>query len=274
MLFVDDIVKIIKIGIVSGCIKNEKTYFNPILLGNPEIGKTTILTNFNFHKLKQVFPFTDLTKTKIEKFLKDMQNPHPIKYIIIPDFTMLMSHSKSVEKGLIGILNAGIEEGLREITMHHGGSNIETVCFKEPLRFGMATSATKQFIGDRRRISKWHSIGFWSRLTPISFSYTKEQAREIRDYIAGGHDVEEIPEEIKVKPSNIECKKKYVKKFDSHIDRLADAALLYGFRYTKQFRIMLKSAALIRGSKKVSESDVKEVMKLTRWINLEYNTVI
>lgn len=274
MLFVDNIIEIVKLGIASSYLKNEKTYLNLILLANPEAGKSSILLNFNFNKLKNVFVFSDLTKTKVEDFLKKLNNPHQnLKYIIIPDLTRLFSHRKDTQRGLLGLLNSGLEEGIYDITTYYSTSLQETKRFEKPLRFGIATSMTRQMISDRRRTRYWYSIGFLSRFLPVSFRYSKEQIKKIREYIASGKDLSNEPEILKLKPASIKCNPKYVLKLDPYIDKLAEASVLYGFRYTRQFRIMLKASALLRNSDKVCNKDVKHVEKLLHWINLDYNMV-
>jgi len=273
MLFVDSIIKLVKLGIASSYLKDEKRKLNLILLGNPEVGKSTILLNFNFNKLKGVFVFTDLTKSTLEKFLKEMNNPkETVRYIIVPDFTILKSHQKEVEKGIIGILNSGVEDGLREITLHYG-SVPETKPFEKPIFFGVATSMTRKFLEDRRRTGYWYSVGFLSRFIPISFSYSKEQIKAIRRYIAESKDLLEKPEELRLKEKVVKCSGKYVLMLEPYVDKLASASYTYGFRYTKQFRLMLKANALLRGSTRVGLKDVKDVEKLLKWVNLDYNQV-
>jgi len=265
MLFVKNITKIVKLGIASSFIRNEEPV-SVILLGNPEIGKSSILLRFNTPK--NVFFLTDLTKSKLENLIKEFQN---IRYLIIPDFIKIISHSKSTVSNLISLLNACIEEGVREITQYFGGSVHQTTPFKKPIKFGLATAMTRDSLEDRRR--NWHRIGFFSRLMPVSFRYTKEQAKKIREYIYAGKDLFEKKEKLRLKPTTITCSKKYPAMFEEYIDQFADANRLYGFRLSKQIRGLLKANALLRGSRRVTIRDVKEVKKLLKWINLEYNYV-
>lgn len=276
MLFVDKIIKIVKLGIASAYIKNEKTRLNIILLANPEAGKTSMLLNFDLKKLKHVFAFSDLTRSKLEKFIKELNNPREsmIRYIIVPDFTRLISHSKDTQRGLIGLLNSALEEGVMEVTSYFGSGMSDTKPFNHPVRLGVATSATRTFISDRRRTSFWHSIGFMSRMLPISFSYTKEQVVVIRKHIADGKDLFDEPEIMRLKDMKVSCKGKFVAEFGDYIEKLAEASSLLGFRYTKEFRIMLKANALLRGSSNVTKRDVKDLMPLMKYINLDYNKVV
>jgi len=276
MLFVDDIVKIVRLGIASSYLKDEKNYLNLMLLSYPEAGKSSILLHFRFDKLKSVFTFTDLTKTKLEKLLKDFTgNPHKIKYVIVPDFTRLKSHGRETEKGIIGLLNSGIEEGIREITSYYGGSMHETIPFKEPVFFGMASSMTRYYSEDRRRTKYWVGIGFLSRFLPVSFTYSKEQIKKIREYIQVGNDLFDEPEKLKLKEMCVECPQELISQLDPYVDKLLNEAYaMFGFRYTRQFRLMLKANALLRESNLVEQQDLDEVKKLMRYINLDYNEVI
>jgi hypothetical protein len=275
MLFVEDIIKIVKLGIASSYLKGERNYLNIMLLADPEAGKTSMLLCFNFDKLKNVFTMTDPTKSTLQKFIKELTgNPHILKYIIIPDFTRIKSHGKSTEKGIIGLLNSGIEEGLREITTHITGGLSDVKVFDEPRFFGMATSMTRQFMGDRRVTKQWYSLGFLSRFIPVSYSYTDEQKAKVREYLAEGRDLFNEVEILRLSEKRVGCKSVYVSKLNPYIDKLIEASHLYGFRYTKQFRIMLKANALLRGETDVDDVDVEEVKRLMRYINLDYSTLV
>jgi hypothetical protein len=200
-----------------------------------------------------------------------MNNPkEELRYIILPDLISVFSHTGNTRKALIGFLNTGIEEGLREVNTYISGL-VDTKSFKEPVRFGLATGVTKQILFQKARVKYWYNIGFMSRLLPVSYSYTDKQIKEIREHIASSKEIFTKKEVLKLKPKSIECDKDYVLHFEPYINKLAIAQMLYGFRYTRQFRIMLKANALLRGSDRVTDKDVEEVEKLMKWINLDFN---
>jgi hypothetical protein len=269
MLFVDNIRKIVKLGIASSYLKDEETYLNILLVANPEAGKTSILLSFDFSKLKNVYTFTDMTKSSIQTFIKKLNNPkEELKYVILPDLVSVFSHGKDTRRALVGLLNVAIEEGVREVSTYISGL-VDIKSLKEPVKFGLATGVTKQVLLNMARY--WRGIGFISRLLPVSYDYTKEQIEEIREYIASSKEIFTKKEVLKLKPKSVECDKDYVLHFEPYINKLSIAQMLYGFRYTRQFRIMLKANALLRGSDKVTDKDVEEVERLMKWVNLDFN---
>jgi len=265
MLFVNCIRDIVRLGIASAYVKNDEPV-SIILLGNPESGKSSILLSFVMPK--EVCVLTDATKTKLENYLLKISN---FRYLVIPDFIKVVSRNRSTRANLISFLNAGIEEGIHDVTEYFGGSIQKTTEFKDPLRFGLATSMTRSSIEDRRK--EWYRIGFFSRLLPVSFSYTKEQQKKIREYIHAGKDLYEEKEKLRLKTRNIKCNKKFSMHFEPFIEKYADANKLYGFRITHQFRCLLKASALLRGSSHVTKKDVDVVSRSLKWINLDYNQV-
>jgi hypothetical protein len=274
MLFVEAIRKITKLAIASAYLEDEKQRLNIILLGNPESGKSSILLSFKYPAGVKVL--TDVTRAKLAKILKDIKDPEKdLKYMIIPDLTVVRGHSKTVEKGIISFLNACIEEGVYDVTQYLGSGFTDITEFKKPIRFGIATSLTRQIMEDRRRQGFWYSTGFLSRFLPVSYSYTEDQIKKIREYIAGGLELDGDLEKIVVKgkPKRVVCDIDDVLYYGKYIDKLAAASMTYGFRYTRHFRLMLKAHAMLRGSNKVEAVDVKEVEKLLKWVNLDYNPV-
>jgi hypothetical protein len=274
MLFVEAIKEIAKLAIASAYLEDEKQRLNIILLGNPESGKSSILLSFKYPPGVKVL--TDVTRAKLVQILKDIKDPEKdLRYMIIPDLTVVRGHSKTVERGVISFLNACVEEGVSDVTQYLGIGFADITPFEKPIRFGIATSLTRQIMEDRRRQSFWYSTGFLSRFLPVSYSYTEDQIKEIRKYIAGGLELGDDLEKIVIrgKPRKIICDIDEVLYFEKYIDKLAAASMTYGFRYTRHFRLMLKAHAMLRGSNKVEPIDIKEVEKLLKWVNLDYNPV-
>jgi len=263
MLFVSKITEIARLGIASSYVKNDEPV-SIVFLGDPEIGKSTIILRFN--PPKNTVVFSDLTKSKLEEYLKNYQQ---IKYIMIPDFIKVISRGKSTKANIISMLNAGIEEGILDITQYFGGSVTQTTVPRKPIRFGMMTAMTRRVMSDRRR--EWFKMGFFSRLLPVSFSYSKEQSKKIREYICAGRDIFTEKEKLRFRQRSILCNKRHVLHFEKFIENYAEAQKLYGFRMTKQFRSLLKASALLRSSDAVGRIDVRRIEGLVQWMNLDYN---
>jgi hypothetical protein len=271
---VDSIKEIVKIAVATSFLEDEKQRLSIVLLGNPESGKSSILLSFKYPEGVKVL--SDVTRLKLITLLKGLKEPEKeLRYLIIPDMTVVRSHQKLVERGIISFFNSALEEGIYDITQYFGSGVVNITSLKKPLRFGIATSLTKQIIEDRRRQGFWYSTGFLSRFLPVSFSYTREQIEKIREYIAGGAELVDDIEKLSLrgKPKLVSCNVDDVLCFKEYIDRLAAASFTYGFRYTRQFRLMLKAHAMLRGSEKVEPVDIEAVKKLLKWVNLDYNPV-
>jgi hypothetical protein len=272
MLFLKHIKSLVRLGYASTFLSDEKVRLNLLLVGSPELGKTATMLGFDFDKLKKIFVFSDITRMKLEEFMLQLRTPHSLTYVVLGDFTSLGEHNAKTVKAVLGILNRGLEEGIKDTTTYSFG-HAKTIRFKKRVIFGLVTSCTRKWIEDRRHSGYMLTIGLMSRLVPVSASYTEKQVKEIRNYIAESKDLFEEEEILQLKPSKIKCDAKYVKMLDSYIDKLADAVDTYGFRYTRQFRIMLKANALLRNSPEVTLEDVENVKVLLHWVNLDYNPI-
>lgn len=268
ILFVSDIRHIVKLCVASAFLKGERPV-SVILLADPECGKTSILYSFNYTKYKNIMKITKPRASVLEELMK--KSDSGLNYIVVPDLIRITYSSKSTSQNLISFLNSAVEEGITEISTFEGNhANITT--FKEPRYLGLATALTRATISDRRK--GWHKIGFFSRFLPVSYSYNKEQQKRIRQNIYAG-ELFDYTETLNIgKAKRITCNKKYPEMFEDDILRLANEEKLYGFRYAKQFRVLLMASALLRGSSKVTLTDVKILKNLTRHINMNYNEVL
>ena len=79
MIKVDDILKIVKLVLLSGYLKHHKP-LSLFLIGEVGTGKTEIITNY---KSSRVVMITDLSYMGL---LKSMRTNKKLKHIIVPDF--------------------------------------------------------------------------------------------------------------------------------------------------------------------------------------------
>lgn len=267
ILFVNEIKEIVKLCVASSFLKNERP-ISVILLADPECGKTSILYSFNYKKYKNIMKITKPRASVLEELMK--QSKDGLNYIIVPDLIRMTYSGKSTSQNLVSFLNSAIEEGVTEISTYEGGhANITT--FDKPKFLGLATALTRTSMNDRRK--GWHKIGFFSRFLPVSYSYTLEQQKHIRKNIYDGELFDDLELLNIGKAKNIQCNGKFPAMFEEDIIKLAKEEGLYGFRYARQFRIILMSSALIKGRNKVTMTDVKILKKLLKHINMDYNKV-
>lgn len=269
VLFVEKIRKIVKLCIATSFLKDERP-ISVILLADPECGKTSILYSFDYKNYKNIMKITKPRASVLEELIKkDKENG--LNYIIVPDLIRMTYSGKSTSQNLVSFLNSAVEEGVTEISTFEGGhANITK--FDKPKFLGLATALTRSSMSDRRK--GWHKIGFFSRFLPVSYSYTDAQQKSIRKKIYHG-DLFNEAEKINISKTRrkIICNGKYPELFEEDIVKLAKEEKLYGFRYAKQFRSLLMASALLRGSTKVTRTDVKIIKDLLVHINMNYNKV-
>ncbi|MEM5784739.1 MAG: hypothetical protein QXF15_03320 [Candidatus Aenigmatarchaeota archaeon] len=270
MLYTKNILEIVKLAIASSYVKNTRPV-NILLVGEPEIGKSSILLKFRENNGLRIF--TDLTKNKLDNFLVDVARENKqVRYLIVPDFLKVISRNRSARANVITYLNALIEEGLKEVSIMTSRGQ-ETYKLKKTLRVGIATAITRSALTNEIKV--WKKLGFMSRFLPISFSYTAEQIKQIRREIFSNSDYDNDKNKIKLnlKCSEVKCSSKFYDYFDSYIVNFAKAYSLYGFRLTAQIKSLLMGSALLRNSKRVTMTDVKKLLNLMKWINLDFNVV-
>lgn len=281
MLFVDTLRKAVSLGYASCFLREEPVRLSLILISNPESGKSSILTSWAPpNKVGGMFIMNDLTKSKLINVI--LKNSNGLRYIVVPDFLRVTSHSIGVTRAVMGMLNSGMEEGLTDVTQYLGNSQNQVATFEEPLRFGVATSITRQYMMQRHVKQLWFDTGFFSRFMPLTFDYTDDQIKAIKEIIQSGKESHSKPEQLKLKEMSIRCPSKYVEELDKYIKPLARSARLYGFRYTRQMRVMLKAHALqricaVKGrkpDKTVTKEDLEGVIPILRYVNMDYNKVV
>lgn len=252
MIKTEDISKIVKLVLISGCLKEIKP-LSLLLIGDVGIGKTEIITNF---KSSRILFMTDLSYMGLLEELKDKKD---VTHIIIPDFIKITKKKRSTSDNLISLINAGTEEGI---------GNIHLQNFKEDFkgkRIGIITSTTKSsYYGNKKA---WSGIGFLDRFLICSYSYSDDTIEAIIKYI---NEEKYLNKTIKEQIKNL---KKVSIKTKTTLNEKLNPLIHKRFRSLKNLQALVKCNALLRGSNIVENSDVEEVTRLSKYINLEFNEI-
>lgn len=258
----------IKMTLFSGYIKNEKPV-NLLLIAKPESGKTELLQGFQQNE--GIEYFTDVTAHGLQQsIIPKIQAGKKVTHIIIPDLLNPLSKQKATVDSLIMFLNALTEEGIE---------NIETYAAKIKSLKGMKVQCgiigciTKD--GFEKFKKKWKSIGFLSRMLPVSYSFSVNNVEEIFNNVIQEEFKQNQPmvcifpkEEVEIQ-SSVELNQR-LKFIASFLGNISDA---YGFRAQKQLQTLLKASALMNDRTETNEEDVQNVIKVANYMNFNYNPI-
>jgi hypothetical protein len=231
-----------------------------LLIADTETGKTEILEVFM--NLKSIIWANDLSA----KIIVDEIAPQVEKgktHILIPDFLKILGHQKVVTRNTITMLNATMEEGLKNVMFY--GVRKE---FKQAVRCGVIAAMTKDAYHAREKY--WKSIGFVSRCIVVSFSYSDDTKLKIHEHIRRGFPAKTL-EIIAARPKNLEIPPKIAEKVQDLA--IARTLLSTGFRFHKQLRSLVQAHALYCGRSKVTLQDFEEVRRLSKFMNLDFHQI-
>lgn len=251
MIKIDELQKIVKLVLLTGYIKNVKP-LSLMLIADAGEGKTEIISHY---KSRRICYMTDISYMG---FLKQLKENKSLKHLIIPDFIKITKKKRATSDNLISILNAYVEEGIGRISLYN---------FEEDFKGrtgGIIVATTKASYGQKR--SDWEAIGFLSRMILCSYSYKDETIKEILKFINS-------EEYLKFKQEKLQgfkdCEIKTNKDLNEKLNIIANKK----FRSLKHLQALCKANALLRGVKIVSDVDIREIINLSKFINLNYTKI-
>jgi len=255
MIKVNDIIKIVKLIIVSGYLKNIKP-LSLLMIGEVGIGKTEIITSIKSNKIKYI---TDLSYMGFLKILKE--NPK-ITHIIIPDFIKITHKKRSTSDNLVSILNSSIEEGIGEIHLQ----NFDLDLKKGKKNIGIITSTTKNSYAQQKK--NWSAMGFIDRFIICSYSYSNTTIDNIIKSINNEDYLKKVKkEELRSKGGKIDIRTK------PNLNKKLNPLINKRFRKLKHLQALAKCNALLRGSHVVENRDVEEISRLSKYLNLDFTPI-
>jgi hypothetical protein len=248
LIGVDLPIEFVESVIMTGRLQAPHAPVSALVIGAPEVGKTTIVNN---KKSKAIAVFTDVTGRGLVEACKLNSE---ISHFILNDLVAIMSHRQSVNKYTQAILNALTEEGVQAMALPGG---IETIANGKR---GVIACITLDLIKDGR--SWWNKIGFASRMLPFGFSHSGELIVRIKSVIDEGKAPSKANKngELRVPhlPIPVVFPEKYVKFVHSIADKKAhELQDPTGYRRLKQFRALVCGHALRRSFKKPVVGDAE-----------------
>lgn len=264
MIAIQNLKEVIELVLYSGYLKNEQP-ISLLIVANAESGKTEVLSKFQ--KNDGIAYLSDATAYGILKaLLKDLKLG-TLKHIVIPDLISPLSKRETTVRSFISFLNGLIEEGL---------VTIETYAIQEQhmnIKCGILTAITRDELTKHRR--RFLGMGFMSRLLPFSYSYDKHTVIEILNSIMDKDYIEDKQFTLKFPKTEIEItlNKKYAEAILPYTLQLSESYNTYGFRIQKQLQRLMMANALKNNRKEVNQEDFNKVKELTKWFNLDYNSL-
>jgi len=242
----EEIKKIVILALISGFLKKNKP-ISLLIVARSGSGKTEVMKSVT--SKRSAF----LTDVNYSGFIELLKKDPKLTHILIPDFLKITMKKKSTSDNLISILNAFTEEGLEKIQGY----------FNEDFegRVGGIIIATTSASYNQHK-SEWCAIGFVSRMIICSYKYHKDTKELILDHI--------INEEEFKKPKKISATETFVKSCRAMNIQLKSLAR-NDFRKMKQFITLTKSNALYNKRKEVIQEDIDEIIRLSQYLNLDYN---
>jgi hypothetical protein len=253
-------------GIASTFVKNGRPV-SMLIVADVETGKTELLKKLS--KISSCLYITSFTRYGLLQEYRHEIETKEIRTIIVPDLIQLIdSVNPNLQNNIITFLNAFVEEGIRIISTYN--TQIKS---KDDLRVNLIAAIPKSVFFDGRRLKKWQSMGFISRMLPVSYSYDQEVTAKIFDYITGRKYMKEESIELKMEEKEIFLKQELAKKILPLTDIIAKRTETYGFRFQRGLQELACARALLKGRTEVLEEDIQRIIELGSWCNLEFKPI-
>lgn len=246
----EDLKKILKLVLLSGNLKDTKP-LSLLVVSKSGNGKTELITSFKKNTTGFV---TDLSYMGLLKYLEDDKK---LKHIIIPDFIKITEKKRSTTANLISMLNAVTEEGIGKIKVFNTEKDFSN------RTIGLITATTKASFGQNK--TQWENFGFVQRMIIVSYDYKDETIDTIFKSINSKEYLNDKKEKIEYADKIINSEEELFKQ----LNRFANKK----FRSLKQLQTLCESHALLNKRNKVIQEDINEIIRLTKYMNLNYTKI-
>lgn len=262
----ESISKIIKLVLYSAYIQDESQPISALLVCVPEAGKTDEIKQASL--LPGILYPTDMTAFGIlTTYGQDLMN-RVIRHILIPDLITPLSKRWETSASFISFLNQLCEEGIVEVRTFALSQK-----FQQPVKCGIIACITPKQLQDRRH--RWMSMGFMSRMLPISWSYSNPVQVEIFDFICGRKYRDGKLWEYKFPSADVkvELPIALAKELVPYTFTFAQTQATYGFRYQKHLQRLAMASAIVNGREVVNKSDIDDIKDLIRFLNINETAI-
>lgn len=253
-------------GIASTFVKNGRPV-SMLIIADVEAGKSEILKKLS--KIPSCLYITSFTRYGLLQEFRHEIEMKEIRTIVVPDLIQLIdSVNPNLQSNIITFLNAFVEEGIRVISTYN--TQFKS---KDDIRINLIGAIPKMVFFDKRRLKRWQSMGFISRMLPVSYSYDQEVTAKIFDYVTNRQYIKEDDIQLKLEDKDVVLIPELAKKFLPLTEVIAKRTETYGFRFQRGLQELACARALLKGRTEVIEDDIKRITELATWCNLEFRSV-
>ncbi len=247
LIKLQDVLHIVRAAIWTGRVSGE----NPVsicLVAPQESAKSQCL--LHYYETDTLRYFSDITAKPLNAMKRDIETKR-LRHLVLLDLIQIMNHQKSVSARTLQRLAGLMEEG--QATVADAGGIEE---WKGLPKIGVFMALTSDYYLDQR--ARWHKSGFISRFLRVWFTYTDQTVDKVHRAIARGMPLpdshkEALPEDsqlVTLNTSQAEAIEGLARSYVGTSDSV------YGFRYHRQQRALVKALALMNDRHEVQDSDI------------------
>ena len=236
-----------------------------LLLGKPGIGKSRLLSPLSHCNF--VSYVNDITPKYLVEFL-DKVKKREKKFLVVPDFTNCVGHSKNTRTTLVAILRSVTEEGVVDLSDYH----LEFKSYK-PVRAGLITATTNSSYEGFKK--SWKNTGFLSRLLPFSFSHSVATTTRIMNDIDTKRpdSITGVKFQVKRRPKEVPAPEHLLRQLHVCEELLSKSTGSLPYRHQIQLNAITEALAVLRNDSEVRQEDIDKIMELSKWINYDFKEI-
>lgn len=230
-----------------------------LLMATPESGKTTITMAADS---KHVLRIAMITGRSVVREVRD----HPeTEFFLFNDLTAVRALSQTAVNMLINLLNQFTQD-------EHG-----LVAFAgkdtEKIERQIGIIGCLPFDTFRHHKARWRELGFVSRMIPFCYKYPLTLIAEIKDAIDDGtHKESTKPHDKMIKaparPVTIRMEWKFTRRVRHLSDARASTLGELGFRLLKNYHVLIRAHALLKGRNRVTDDDWEFLKAVDRYVSI------
>lgn len=282
MIGIEPVESIAKYVLYSGYLQENRPLSLMLVAASGE-GKSDCLLEFKSNS--NAFVLNDLTRYGLwDKFREIAAKNSFVSHCIIPDFSQVLMQNPFYTGSICSTIMSLSEEGTDSIRTKNLRYDLPNT------RLGFLTSMAKDDFEVKQKDARSVLVktGFLSRFLVFSYRYTKETAVRVAQAIADGKEPEPIhlnlpvsKVAVRVQPEQVlaffpgateeDARKGLSLDWADEFLRKGQIDLNLVPRRIKQYRTLLKSIALSRERREVTDDDVKQLRRMQAWLNLKFN---
>ena len=262
MIGVDDIQEIVKIALCTGKVMDERP-LSLLIIAAVGAGKTDIISRYSEKYVDSVLYVTDITPFAIHKKHGKQLKRGLIRHIVCPDLLNMLGKPKEQSDAFVVFMNGIIEEGIARVESRNSDFIVDM-----PVRCGFITSVANKELN--RKKDKWASVGFLSRMLPISYSYKQETVVKIFEHIINREYTVDNPQALKLPPETyVYLPVDLAEQVQPYAIATKDDNDQYGFRRLKQLQTFIMGRALLYGRNEVVDEDLDVLDKYAKYMRYD-----